>query len=41
MVYGSLTNFAKGLKNVKAITWMAFAGGTGGVDDAWAIGCFS
>lgn len=40
-MYGSLTNFAKGLKNVKAITWMGIAGGIGGAGDAWAIGCCS
>lgn len=38
-MYGSLTNFAKGLKNVKkAVTWMGIAGGIGGVGDAWAVG---
>lgn len=40
-MYRSLPDFAKGLKNVKAITWMGLASGTGGGDDAWAIGCCS
>lgn len=41
MVYGCLTNVAKGLKDVKAITCMGTEGGTGGMDDACAIACCS
>lgn len=36
-MYRSLTNVAKGLKNVKAIIWIGTEGGTGEMDDAWAI----
>lgn len=38
-MYRSLTNVAKGLENVKAIIWVGTEGGTGEMDDAWAIVC--